>query len=100
MNVIALRPHGVEEWKDHSVAHTGEVTPLRCFGTESHFEEQIMAPQDVHRYDSDFSKRQVFPQLCKVGYSMWMCSHTLPMDLPIGLSAVNLLYSLRASIAH
>ena len=60
----------------HLVAHA-EVTLLRCFGNESHFEGRIMASQAFHRYNSDFSKRQVFPQLCKTGASLvvylWVC---------------------------
>ena len=39
----------------------------------------------------------MFPQLCKTGYSMWMCTYTLAMDLPIGLSTVHSLYSLAGS---
>lgn len=53
--------------------------------------------QGFHRNDSEFVKRQAFPQLSRMGCSMWTSVYTLPMGLPIGLSAVNSLYNLVVS---
>ena len=50
-----------------------------------------MISQDFSRTDSDLTKKQVFPQLCKMGFSLWSV-HT-HKDLSIDLSAVHLLYN-------
>lgn len=58
---------------------------------------RTVALPGFYKYDNNFSKIQVFQHLFKTGCSMWMWMHTLLMDLPIGLSAVPLLYSLVGS---
>ena len=66
MNVAAIRPHGVRKSKDHFVAHGGEVTLLKWFGNESHYEGRIMA----HKVSTDMTA--TFPKdECSLSHAKW-----------------------------
>ena len=52
-----------------------------------------MISQDFHRIDSDFSKGQMVLQLCKKRILQTGCMYTLPVESPVDLSAVHLLYN-------
>ena len=96
MNVIFLR-HGVGEWKGHFVARAGEVNTAEVFGgNESHFEGRITVSQGFCGHDRDFSKRQVFLQLCKTEYPI---SCTL-VGLPLRICQLHIYIVLWAPTSH
>lgn len=89
LSLYDLRVWG--KWARSFSSHTGEVTILRYFRNEFHFEGRT-TDHGFTRFLQIWqqpSKRQVFLQLCKTSYSMWMCTYTLPVGLPTGLSAAH-----------
>ena len=79
------------------IAHA-EITLLRCFGNESHFEQKNHGFTGFYRFDKWlFQKTSVPIARQNVLFHVWTCLYTLPMDLTINLSAVHLLYSLMGS---
>lgn len=64
MNIFIPSLHGL-----CGVFPTGKVRSVHCWDTIEG--RNVMIPQDFYGTDSDLSRRQVFPQLCKMGSSQY-----------------------------
>lgn len=65
---------------------TGKVRFLYCWDAIEG--RNNMISPDFYRIDSVLSKIQVYPLLCKIGQSKWVCMYTFPVDSPIDVSCM------------
>lgn len=78
-------------WKIILLPMWEEVTLLRCLGSESHFKGKNYGFTRFLQIWQWLFQETVFPQLFWVGFSVWMYTCPLPVDLSIGPSAVHVL---------